>query len=239
MDAQASRTRKSPKITGFGVARSAALLAILLSVANDAEARGFGGGGFRGGGSMSMSRGGSFSRGSSSFGRGSFERGSGSERGSKGTFTRGGEHSKPSDSTRPGQGGSGTQIGGGDRPSQLPSGGGSGRPIDPGNRPGGGGSGTERPTHPISCPGCGGSGTEGWFDHPIAAGVVIGAAATAIAIGATYYALPPGCPPYYWNSFTYYSCDGIYYEPQYEGDTIVYVTVPDPSGGQQQPPPKQ
>lgn len=230
--------------TWFGIARSGALLAIAVSVAHEADARGFGGGGFRGGGAMSMSRGGGFSRGSSSFSRGSVDRGSVGGRGSKGTFSRGGDYGKPSDSGRPGQGGSGTQMGGGDRPSQLPrggggaenlpaGGGGSGRPIDPGTRPGGGGSGTERPTHPISCPGCGGSGTEGWFDHPVAAGVVIGAAATAAMIGATYYALPPGCPPYYWNSLTYYSCDGMYYAPQYEGDTIVYVTVPDPSDGKQ------
>ena len=75
----------------------------------------------------------------------------------------------------------------------------------------------------------------GWIDHPIAAGIAIGAIATAVAIGSTYYYLPADCPPYYWNDVFYYSCGGVYYEPQYEGDTIVYVTVPDPSGGQQPP----
>jgi hypothetical protein len=60
---------------------------------------------------------------------------------------------------------------------------------------------------------------------------VIGAVAgaTAAAIGSAYYALPPECSPYYWESATYYSCGGAYYEPQYEGDTVVYVTVEDPS----------
>lgn len=229
----------------FSIARSAALAGLLISTANSAEARGFGGG-FRGGGSMSMSRGGSFSRGSGSFG----DRGMNS---SGGTFSRSGSYNRPSTTDRPGAGGSGTQIGGRDRPAQLPSGGvapgdrpggggGSGRPIDPGNRPGGGGSGTERPhpEHPINCPGCGGSGTEGWFDHPLAAGIAIGAVAgAAAAIGSYYYALPPDCPPYYWSDLTYYSCGGSWYQPQYEGDTVVYVTVPDPSNGQQPPPQPQ
>jgi hypothetical protein len=227
------------------IARSAALAGLLLSVADSAETRGFGGGGFRGGGSMSMSRGGGFSRGSMGGGSSFGQQGVNS---SGGTFSRSGNYNRPSTTDRPGQGGSSTQIGGGDlRPAQLPSGGGgagsrpgggdgSSRPIDPSNRPGGGGSGTERPTHPISCPGCGGDGTQGWFDHPIAAGIAIGAVAgAAAAIGSYYYALPPDCPPYYWSELTYYSCGGAWYQPQYEGDTIVYVTVPDPSGGQKPP----
>ncbi|HEU4497799.1 MAG TPA: hypothetical protein VFR60_00540 [Sphingomicrobium sp.] len=109
-------------------------------------------------------------------------------------------------------------------------GGGSGTQL-PADRPGGGGSGTAwRP----DCPKCS-DGGGGWVDHPIAAGIAIGAIAGAVAIGSTYYYLPVDCPPYYWNDIFYYSCDGIYYQPQYEGDTVVYVTVPDPSGGQQLP----
>jgi hypothetical protein len=50
------------------------------------------------------------------------------------------------------------------------------------------------------------------------------AAVTAAAIGSTYYSLPAGCG--YYNS--YYNCGGVYYEPRYEGDTVVYVTVPGP-----------
>ena len=79
----------------FRIARTAALLAILVSVATDIEARGGrgGGGGFRGGGI----RGGgvsSFDRGSD-FGRGSYDRGSSSYR-SGSTFSREGNYSRPS-----------------------------------------------------------------------------------------------------------------------------------------------
>jgi hypothetical protein len=50
-------------------------------------------------------------------------------------------------------------------------------------------------------------------------------------MGAMYYSLPPACSPYAWGGYGYYHCGGMYYEPRYEGDTVVYVTVPDPSGG--------
>ena len=32
-----------------------------------------------------------------------------------------------------------------------------------------------------------------------------------------------------YHSYTYYNCGGAYYQPQYEGDTVVYVSVPDPA----------
>jgi hypothetical protein len=250
MDIRASDSRKLLKLASFRIAWSGALLAILVSVAADVEARGFGGGGFRGGGgmrgggSMSMSRGGG-----SSIGRGSYDRGSGSYR-SGGTFSRSGNYSrpssldkKPSGLDRPGGSGSGTNWGSMTRtppsggsasqlPANRPGSGGSGTQL-PANRPGGGGSGTQwRP----DCPKCS-DGGGGWIDHPIAAGIAIGAiaGAAAVAIGSSYYYLPADCPPYYWDGFNYYSCYGNWYEPQYEGDTIVYVTIPDPSGGQQPP----
>ena len=71
----------------------------------------------------------------------------------------------------------------------------------------------------------------GWGDYPIGAGIAIGAVAgmTAMAYGSAYYALPGGCSPYAYHSYTYYNCGGAYYQPQYEGDTVVYVTVPDPA----------
>ena len=273
MDARARINRKPLTSARFRLAWSAALLAMLATVAGDVQARGFGGGGFRGGGgirgggSMSMSRGGS------SFSRGSYDRGSSSHR-SGGTFSRDGSYSrpsaldnKPSGLDRPGGSGSGTNWGSMTRtppsggsaaqlPANRPGGGGSGTQLPatrpggggsaaqlPANRPGGGGSGTQLPA---DRPGGGGSGTAwrpdcpkcsdgggGWVDHPIAAGIAIGAIAGAVAIGSTYYYLPADCPPYYWNDINYFACDGAYYQPQYEGDTIVYVTVPDPSEGQQ------
>jgi hypothetical protein len=265
MDAPAGRSGKQATSRWFEVARAAALLAMLLTVASDVQARGFGGGGrgggIRGGGSMSMSRGGG------GFSRGSFDRGSGSYR-SGGTFSRQGDYSRPSSldrkpsaldgrpsaldrpgsgsatnweamtkrpgggsttqlpANRPGGGGAGTQL-----PANRPGGGGSGTQL-PANRPGGDGSGTKwRP----DCPKCE-DGWDGWIDHPIAAGIVIGAVAGAAAtIGSAWYSLPADCPPYYWDSVHYYSCDGNWYAPQHEGDTIVYVTVPDPSNGQLTP----
>jgi hypothetical protein len=184
----------------------------------------------------------------SDFGRGSYDRGSSSYR-SGGTFSREGSYSRPSSLERtrpsvdrPGSGGSGTRWDAGTRPggggsaTQLPAnrpgGGGSGTRWDPNNRPGGGGSGTRwRP----DCPKCS-DGGDGWVDHPIAAGIAIGAVAgAAAAIGSAWYSLPADCPPYYWNSTYYYSCYGAWYEPQYQGETIVYVSVPDPSNGQQPP----
>jgi hypothetical protein len=76
-------------------------------------------------------------------------------------------------------------------------------------------------------------GWGGWSDYPLAAGIAIGAVAgiTAAAYGSAYYALPGGCSPYAWSGYNYYHCGGAYYQPQYEGDTIVYVTVPDPAQG--------
>ena len=200
---------------------------------------GFGGGGYssRGGASTSFGRGGS----------GSFNRGSAGSRGgdlsSGGTFSRGGSYSRPSSvagnrpsatpgsrpggagqgqyaqGTRPGQGGSGTRYQAGANNNR-----GNGNRINNGNIN----------TGDINIDGNGGCcGYGGWVDHPVAAGIAVGAVAgmTAAAIGSSYYALPPGCPPYPYGGYTYYSCGGAYYQPQYEGDTVVYVTVPDPASG--------
>lgn len=248
------------KRTLFWIARAGAFLSLLMFIAEDGVARGRGGGGMRGGGGgFSRGGGGGFggARGgaSTSFGRGgssSFNRGGGGRGGdlsSGGTFSRGGSYSRPASvggnrassrpSTRPGAGGAGTQRGG---------------QFAQGTRPGQGGSGTQRNfnnagnrtnagnnnrinngninTGDVNINGDWNGGCcGGWVDHPIAAGVAVGAVAgmTAAAIGSSYYALPPGCPPYPYGGYTYYSCGGAYYQPQYEGDTVVYVTVPDPS----------
>ena len=75
-----------------------------------------------------------------------------------------------------------------------------------------------------------GWGWPGWGDHYPWGGFWAGAAIGA-AYGSWYYSLPYGCSPYDWGGYGYYHCGGVFYEPRYEGDTIVYVTVPDPSGG--------
>lgn len=222
------------------IAMGGVVLVTLLVTADPSFGRGGGGrgggGGIRGGGASSIGRSSSgFSRSGSSFNRPS------------GGMTRpSGGYTRPSGgATRPGGGGGGVQrpSGGGQRPSQLPSGGRGpgGDRIQGGdrNRVNTGDVNFNRNTN------IGGDfdGWGGWDDHahhPIAGGIAVGAAAawTAAAIGSAYYTLPPGCPPYYWSGYTYYSCGGAYYEPRYEGTSVVYVTVPDPSGGTQPPPPE-
>src|SRR5215831_18217552 len=68
----------------------------------------------------------------------------------------------------------------------------------------------------------------GWggYNHPVAAGVAVGAVAgmTAAAVGSMYYSLPPGCSPY----GGYYNCGGTYYQPQYSGSDVTYVVVNNP-----------
>lgn len=73
-------------------------------------------------------------------------------------------------------------------------------------------------------------GWGGWNDYPVGAGLAIGTAAavTGAAIGSMMYSLPPSCAPYPYGGYSYYNCGGAYYEPRYEGDTVVYVTVPEP-----------
>lgn len=127
--------------------------------------------------------------------------------------------SRPGQGTRPGQGGGGIQ---GNQPGQ-------------GTRPGQGGGGIQNigNGNNINIDNDWGGGWDRWHDYPWGAGVAA-AAVTAAVIGSTYYALPSGCPPYPYGGYTYYSCGGVWYQPQYEGDTVVYVTVPDPSGGRAQ-----
>ena len=212
----------------------------------------------RGGGGMSRG-GGGMSRGSYGGSRGSYSRGgsggSGFSRGGSYSRPGGGGYSRPSTGVRPpttgrpggvgGAGGAGRPggvggaggvggVGGAGRPGGA---GGAGRP---GQRPGQGGGGInnsgnrvntgDRNTN-INVDNDWGGDWNGWGDYPIGAGIAIGAVAgmTAMAYGSAFYALPGGCSPYPYHSYTYYNCGGAYYQPQYEGDTVVYVTVPDPT----------
>ena len=84
MEARASGSRKQRRAKHARNPCAAALAATVILVVGHVEARGFGGG-IRGGGAMSVSRGGSFSHGSA--GRGSFDRGSAGFS-SGGTFSR-------------------------------------------------------------------------------------------------------------------------------------------------------
>jgi hypothetical protein len=128
------------------------------------------------------------------------------------------------------------------RPGGVGGAGGAGRP---GQRPGQGGGGINNSgnrtgnrtntgninTGDINIDNDWGGDWDGWGDYPLGAGLAIGAVAgmTAMAYGSAFYALPGGCSPYPYHTYTYYNCGGAYYQPQYEGDTVVYVTVPDPA----------
>lgn len=75
----------------------------------------------------------------------------------------------------------------------------------------------------------------GWGDwdddyHPVARGVAFGTAAavTSAAIGSMIYSLPPTCATSVYGGMTYYSCGGVWYAPQYQGDRVVYVVVENP-----------
>lgn len=64
------------------------------------------------------------------------------------------------------------------------------------------------------------------YDHHHHGGVWAAAAITAaVVIGARYYSLPPSCTSVYRNGINYSYCGGYYYQPHYEGSSVVYVVV--------------
>jgi len=46
-----------------------------------------------------------------------------------------------------------------------------------------------------------------------------------IAIGTRVTVLPAGCTTVITRGVTYHHCGGVYYEPYYEGATVVYIVV--------------
>jgi hypothetical protein len=64
--------------------------------------------------------------------------------------------------------------------------------------------------------------------HPVAAGVAVGAAVTAAAIGTTVYSLPSSCTTVVVNGVTYEQCGSTWYQPQFSGTTTTYVVVGSP-----------
>jgi hypothetical protein len=49
-----------------------------------------------------------------------------------------------------------------------------------------------------------------------------------VALGTRVYALPGGCRSVVVGGVKYHHCEGVYYQPYYEGDTVVYVVVEEP-----------
>lgn len=64
-----------------------------------------------------------------------------------------------------------------------------------------------------------------------AVGAAVGAAAASSASsepGTVIYSLPPSCTPVVVDGVTYQNCGGTYYQPAYQGSSVVYQTVPAP-----------
>ena len=59
------------------------------------------------------------------------------------------------------------------------------------------------------------------------AGAIVGAAVVALGTRHTY--LPSGCTSYDYSGRPYYHCGAVYYQPVYDGPTVVYVVVDNPS----------
>jgi hypothetical protein len=234
---------------------AASVAAIISLLAEDALARGGrgGGGGGRGGGggvsAGSRGGGGGFSGASRGGGIRSSGASSISSRGGSSSFSRPSGGGGSFASSRP-SGGYGGQAGGGQRGGQYANsrpGAGAGQRANVGdrtntaanvgnrgdvNRGNRGNINTGDFNRNVNINNDIDGGWGGWYDHPVGAGIATGmvvgatAAMTSAAFGSYYYSLPPGCAPYYTS---YYHCGGAYYQPQYEGDTVVYVTVPDPA----------
>jgi hypothetical protein len=64
----------------------------------------------------------------------------------------------------------------------------------------------------------------GQFEHPVAAAAAVGAL-TAAAVGSIGYELPPSCTLVEVNGVAYQNCDGVWYEPQFDGTSVQYVAV--------------
>jgi len=61
--------------------------------------------------------------------------------------------------------------------------------------------------------------------------VVVGAPVvveTPVVVGTSYTALPAGCTTIPYAGITYYNCDGIYYKPAFQGDSVIYTVVENP-----------
>jgi hypothetical protein len=52
--------------------------------------------------------------------------------------------------------------------------------------------------------------------------------ASPLAVGSVVSALPPSCPMIVTAATTVYSCNGVYYQPFYQGASLVYQVVSQP-----------
>lgn len=56
--------------------------------------------------------------------------------------------------------------------------------------------------------------------------VVVNQASTAI--GTVAYVLPAGCAKVIRNNITYYNCNNVWYQPQYQSSGVTYLIVAPP-----------
>lgn len=47
-------------------------------------------------------------------------------------------------------------------------------------------------------------------------------------VGSVVYVLPANCPKMVRANVTYYSCNSVWYKPEYQGDGVSYVIVDPP-----------
>ncbi len=62
-----------------------------------------------------------------------------------------------------------------------------------------------------------------------ATGVAVGATTSAAVVGSYYATLPANCAPYYYGAYRYYSCGSSWYQQTVQGSSTVYVVVSDPT----------
>jgi len=51
---------------------------------------------------------------------------------------------------------------------------------------------------------------------------------TAVPLGTIITSLPAGCSSVAVQGGTYFNCGGVYYQPSYQGNILVYIVVPAP-----------
>ena len=69
---------------------------------------------------------------------------------------------------------------------------------------------------------------DGCCYYPVARAAAWGAAATAATVGSSVYALPSDCVAVVVNGITYYQCGSAWYQPQFVGTSVQYVAVSAP-----------
>jgi hypothetical protein len=232
-----------------------AFAAVAGVAAQDADARGPRGGGFRGGAGISRAAGGGFNRANVT----RPQRGTGQQRQQFGSRARNGNTGATANanSSRRANGNSNTQLasrgngntgiagnsgamnsGNAANSGVVGSGNGNTGVVNNGNVNNGNiGSGNVNTGNVVAGNDVDIDVNGGWVGYPAgtgaayATGVVVGSTVTAAAIGSYYSALPVGCSPYVYSSYRYYTCAGTWYQEQYRSGTSVYVVVADPTKG--------